>query len=171
MIIMGHVVNAFGIRGWVRIYPYTEYVDSLLNFKTWWLGKGNKQWNTMQVVTGRINGNLLDVKLIGCDDRDHALKLKGLQIAVPREALPLLPDNGDKGYYWSDLIGCEVITLNNEILGFIVGLIETGADDVLCVQDKTNSVNEILIPFIEPRFIKKVDLTNRRVVVDWEIDY
>lgn len=171
MVIMGHIVNAFGIHGWIRVYPYTDYTDSLLNFKTWWLGKDNRQWKTSQIVTGRVNGNLLDVKLTGCDDRNQALELKGFKIAIPREVLPELPNNGNDGYYWSDLIGCEAITLNNEILGLVAGLIETGANDVLCIQDRTNSANEILIPFIEPHFIKKVDIKKRQIIVDWEKDY
>jgi len=171
MIIMGKVVNAFGIRGWIRIYPYTEHTDSLLGYETWWFEGKNKHWDKMQVITGRVSGNFLDAKLKDCDDRDHALEFKGLQIAVPRADLPELPDNGKEGYYWSDLIGNDVISLKNEKLGTIVNLIDTGTTDVLLVKTNSDERNEILIPFIEQTFIKKVDLKNRQVIVDWEKDY
>jgi len=171
MIVMGHVINAFGIQGWIRIYPYTELSDGLLDFKTWWLGKGNNQWHAMQLEIGRSHGNLLDVKLKHCDDRDQALRFKGMQVAIPRNELPNLPDSGEAGYYWSDLIGLEVVNLHNEKLGTIVGLLETGADDVLRVQGDKTDAKEVLIPFIEQRFIKKVDLSRAQVVVDWENDY
>jgi 16S rRNA processing protein RimM len=96
---------------------------------------------------------------------------KGLQIAVPRESLPKLPDNGEEGYYWSDLIGSEVVNLNNETLGTVIGLLETGTNDVLRVQDSSNKKKELLIPFIEQKFIIEVALKYGRIVVDWEKDY
>lgn len=101
-------------KGWVRVFPYTDRIDGLLDYETWWLGQDDNHWNEMQVIAGRINGNVLDVQLKGCDDRDHALRLKGMQIAIPRNKLPDLPENGAQGYYWSDLIGAEVVNLNNE---------------------------------------------------------
>ncbi|GJL75106.1 ribosome maturation factor RimM [Nitrosomonas sp.] len=171
MVIMGHVANAFGIHGWIRIYPYTENTDGLLDYTSWWLGKDNNHWHEMQLITGRTNGNQLDVKLKGCENREQALQLKGMQIAVPRNALPGLPENGEEGYYWSDLIGTEVMNLNNEKLGTIVGLFETGANDVLRVQNGKSDTQELLIPFIEQTFIKKVDLKCGRIIVDWSPDY
>jgi 16S rRNA processing protein RimM len=171
MVIMGHVINAFGIHGWIRIYAYTEHADSLLDYKTWWLGNENRPWQQTKVITGRSIGLLLDAKLENCNDRDHALLYKGLQIAVPRESLPKLPDNGEEGYYWSDLIGSEVVNLNNETLGTVIGLLETGTNDVLRVQDSSNKKKELLIPFIEQKFIIEVALKYGRIVVDWEKDY
>jgi len=171
MVIMGHVINAFGIHGWIRVYPYTGHVDSLLSYKIWWLGNENRSWQQIQVIAGRPNGLLLDAKLENCNDRNQALLYKGSQIAIPRENLPKLPDNGEKGYYWSDLIGSEVINLNNATLGTVTGLLETGTNDVLRVQDTSNKKKELLIPFIEQKFIIKVELKIGRIVVDWEKDY
>lgn len=168
---MGHVINAYGIHGWIKVYPYTENVDSLLNYNIWWLGNENGSWQQLQLVTGRPNGLLLDAKLKNCNDRNQALLYKGLQIAIPRENLPKLPDNGKEGYYWSDLIGSEVINLNNETLGTVTNLLETGANDVLRIQDNSDNNKELLIPFIEQKFIIKVELERQRIVVDWEKDY
>lgn len=168
---MGHVINAYGIHGWIKVYPYTENVDSLLNYNIWWLGNENGPWQQLQLVTGRPNGLLLDAKLKNCNDRNQALLYKGLQIAIPRENLPKLPDNGKEGYYWSDLIGSEVINLNNETLGTVTNLLETGANDVLRIQDNSDNNKELLIPFIEQKFIIKVELERQRIVVDWEKDY
>lgn len=170
MIVMGHVVNAFGIQGWLRVFPYTEQVDGLLQYGSWWLGKENNHWYEMQVISGRTSGNLLDVKLKGCDDRNQALRLRGMQIAISRDKFPQLPENGEDGYYWSDLIGAEVINLNNERLGTVTGLLETGANDVLRVQSDNADTQEILIPFIE-QTVKKVDLKNACIIVNWGMDY
>ncbi len=171
MIIMGHVINAFGIRGWIRIHPYTEKADGLLDYECWWLGKEDGHWHEFHVVTGRTNGNLLDVKLKGCDNRNQALRYKGMRIAIPRDAFPELTESGENGYYWSDLIGAEVINLADEKLGTVVGFLETGANDVLRIQGKKTGAQELLIPFIEPTFVKNVDLKHSRITVDWGLDY
>ena len=63
------------------------------------------------------------------------MQLKGMQVAVPRSQLPVLSKNGEDGYYWSDLIGLEVVNLQGEELGKVTGLLETGANDVLQVQE------------------------------------
>ena len=78
--------------------------------------------------------------------------------------------NGKDGYYWSDLISLKVINLQGECLGRVIGLLETGANDVLQVQDEKEGLTERLIPFTA-QVIMKVDLTDCRLTVDWGIDY
>jgi len=87
-----------------------------------------------------------------------------------RSQLPDLPEDGDSGYYWSDLVGSEVVNLKGEELGKVVGLFETGANDVLRIQRMDQEGKERLIPFIE-QIIMKVDLKLSRIIVDWGIDY
>lgn len=167
---MGHIIGPFGIHGWVKVNPYTEYIDGLLEYPSWWLRKENDEWQEVRVETGHINGNILNARLKECTDRTQALKLKGMQIAVPRSQLPDLPEDGDSGYYWSDLVGTEVVNLEGKELGKVIGLFETGANDVLRVQCMDQEEKERLIPFIE-HIIVKVDLKLSRIIVDWGIDY
>lgn len=170
MAVMGHIIGPFGIHGWVKVNPYTEYIDGLLEYPSWWLRKENDGWQEVRVETGHINGNILNAKLQECTDRTQALKLKGMQIAVPRSQLPDLPEDGDSGYYWSDLVGTEVVNLEGKVLGKVIGLFETGANDVLRVQCMDQEGKERLIPFIE-HIIVKVDLKLSRIIVDWGIDH
>ncbi len=167
---MGHIIGSFGIYGWIKVCPYTEYIDGLMEYPSWWLSKKDDEWQEVQVITGYSNGSILNAKLKEYIDRTQALKLKGMQIALPRNQLPALPEEGGCGYYWSDLIGTDVINLKNEELGKVVGLFETGANDVLRVQSAGKEKKEILIPFIEQAIIK-VDLKLSRILVDWGIDY
>ncbi len=169
MVVMGHVIGPFGVYGWIKVFPYTEFIDGLIEYPSWWLNKQNDEWQEVHVVEGHSNGSVLNAKLKECTDRTQALKLKGMQIAIPRSQLPALPEEGECGYYWSDLIGADVINLQNETLGKIIGLLETGANDVLRIHSISNK-KEILIPFIEPVIIK-VDLKRSRIIVDWGIDY
>ncbi len=168
MVVMGHIIGPFGVLGWIKVAPSTETIDGLLNYPTWWLGRKDKDWRQTTLTNGYINGDTLTVKLEHCANRNEAMQLKGAQIAIPRDRLPHLPDSGEDGYYWIDLIGATVTNLQNEELGKVTGLLETGANDVLRVQKPNDK--EKLVPFIDPVIIK-VNLKLRQITVDWGIDF
>jgi 16S rRNA processing protein RimM len=164
MVIMGKVAAAHGIRGLVRIQPFTEYVDSLLDYASWWIGHENGPWREIKVRNCEAHNKTLTAQLGDCPDRNAAEGLKGLLIAVPRSSLPKQKDNA---YYWSDLIGLTVVNVAGVTLGTVAKLLETGSNQVLQV---SNSSDEILIPFVASA-IKQVDLQNKYIKVDWPADY
>lgn len=164
MVIMGRVAAAHGIQGWIKVQPFTEYLDSLLDYRTWWIGPEHGPWREVEVKQCEVHNKTLAAQLPDCPDRNAAEKLKGLLVAVTRSSLP----KRDEGtYYWSDLIGLAVINEAGVPLGTVANLLETGANDVLCVQGGSG---EILIPFVASA-IKQVDLKNRVIHVDWSLDY
>ena len=164
MVIMGRVASAHGIRGWVKVQPYTEYVDSLLGYRTWWIGQERGPWREVEVLQCESHLKTLAARLPDCPDRTSAEKLKGLLIAVPRSSLPEQPEDE---YYWSDLIGLPVINVAGINLGNVEQLLETGANQVLMVKGENG---QILIPFVASA-IKQVDTQNKRIEVDWAADY
>jgi len=164
MVIMGRVASAFGIRGWVKIQPFSEFVDSLLDYKTWYVGHENGPWRKVDVVRAETHDKTLAVQFPDCPDRNAAEKLKGLLIAVPRSSLPA-QEEGE--YYWADLIGMSVVNEAGEALGTVVELLDTGANDVLIVRDKGP---DILIPFLTS-VIKHVDVQARIIQVAWSADF
>ncbi|HEX8874957.1 MAG TPA: ribosome maturation factor RimM [Nitrosospira sp.] len=170
MVVMGHIVGPYGILGWIKVLPYTEYVDGLADYPAWWLGRGDGQWREVKVNGCAVHGSVLTALLEHHSDRTAAARLKGLQVAVPRSQLPVLSKSGKDGYYWSDLIGLEVVNLEGESLGKVTGLLETGANDVLQVQSLKEHGRERLIPFIA-QAISRVDLSASRITVDWGLDY
>ncbi len=170
MVVMGHIVGPYGLSGWIKVFPYTEYVDGLADYPVWWLGSGNGEWRNVKVDASGVHGNRLTALLEQCSDRNAATELKGLQIAIPRNQLPALSNSGKDGYYWSDLIGLEIINQQGEALGKVTGLLETGANDVLQVQSSEKPERERLIPFIN-QVIVKVDFKACRITVDWGVDY
>ncbi|HET7061453.1 MAG TPA: ribosome maturation factor RimM [Nitrosospira sp.] len=170
MVVMGRVAGPYGILGWIRVVPYTEYVDTLADYPTWWLGRESGGWEKVKVNECAVHGNALIASLEQHTDRNRAESLKGLDVAVPRSQLPVLSRNGEQGYYWSDLIGLEVVNLQGESLGKVAGLLKTGANDVLQVQYLKESKRERLIPFIS-QVIVRVDQVAARITVDWGLDY
>ena len=164
MVIMGRIAAAHGIRGLVKIQPFTEHLDSLLDYRTWWIGHEHGPWREVEVGQCEVHSKTLVAQLPGCPDRTAAERLKGLLIAVPRGSLP---KQGEGEYYWSDLIGLAVVNEAGVSLGTVKNLLETGANEVLSVQ---GDGGEILIPFVASA-IKQVDLKNKTIRVDWSADY
>jgi len=159
---MGRIAAPFGVKGWVRIQPYTAAARNLLDFRTWWVEQEG-EWREFSPAGGKVQGRALIAKLEGCDDRDAAARLRGRTVAVPRAALP--QTRADE-FYWADLIGLRVVNAAAQDLGRVTGIMQTGANDVLVVQDG----RERLIPFIA-RVIQEVDREAGVIRVDWDADF
>lgn len=178
MVVMGRIVAPYGVYGWLKIVPDTEYLDGLLDYERWWLGKA-PNWREVSVEQAKLHNDVLLVKLVGINDRDAAFSLKGQQIAVPRDELPE-PDEGE--YYWSDLIGLHVTNTNGVDFGKITQVFETGANDVLVVRETQatqvtgkdgklrEEYRERLIPFTSEA-VPEVNLQAGSVLVDWDADF
>jgi len=162
-VVMGRVVAPYAVRGWIKLQTFTEYLDSLLDYPVWRLGKDGR-WRDYRVLDGKIHGQYLMAGLEGVEDRTAAEALMGLDVAVLREEMP---EADEDEYYWDDLIGLDVVNLAGEALGRVEGLLETGANDVLQVR---NGETERLLPFVDA-VVKEVDLEAGRLVVDWGLDY
>ncbi len=164
---MGRVVAPYGILGWLKIQPHTEYLDGLLDYPVWSLGRQDglrkTPWQAYTLETAKVHNDVLVVKLKGVNDRDAALKCKGLHVAVPRAELP----EAEEGeYYWSDLIGLEVTNQQGVALGLVVELFETGANDVLVVKGD----RERLIPYTD-QAVLEIDLAKKTMLVDWDAEF
>lgn len=143
---IGKIVNTFGIKGEIKIYPYVDYIMDLKYFYI--------DDNKMEIEKCRTQKNLVIVKIKGIDDINVVEKLKGKIASVYEEDLPSLPEGT---YYIKDLIGLDVITDDGRELGKLDDVIQTGANDVY-------NVNGILLPVID-EVVKKIDLENHKIVV------
>lgn len=167
-VVLGKIVGAYGLQGWVRVHPFADDPQAWSRIPAWWLGQEDsppKAWREVALKQSRLHLDALVVQLEGVSDRDAAEALKGTLIGAPREALPAASKDE---YYWADLIGLDVVTAREESLGKVEGLIETGANDVLCV--RADDGKEHLLPFVSA-VILDVDLAVRRIRVEWEKDW
>ena len=161
---LGVVLGAFGIQGWVRIKPLGFDTTSLLTLNDWTLTLGRQSLAVRVEESKQHSGSVL-AKIKGIDDRDQAEARRGAEVSVLRNQLP---DAGPGEYYWSDLIGLSVRNVEGVALGRVAGLIEAPAHDVLRVAGEGG--REQLIPFVEP-IVRSVDLESRAITVDWQQDY
>jgi 16S rRNA processing protein RimM len=162
LICVGNITGVHGVKGWVKVFSDTSPRENILSYSPWRIAEGNQ----MQIVavSGRLQGKNVVARVEGIDQRDQAIELIGCKIYILPEQLPQL-NEGD--YYWSDLIGLEVESLDAEPLGTIETMMETGANDVMVLRGD----RERLIPFVMDNVVRLVDLANKRVVVDWNPDY
>ena len=160
LVTLGRVNGLLGVKGWLKIYSYTDPRDSIVGFSTWVLRTGDDE-QTVELEDGRKHGRTVVVKLKAIDDRNQAEALVGADIAVERDALAPC-DPGE--YYWTDLEGSTVVTAQGESLGRLDHLFETGGHDVMVVIGDRRR----LIPFVQEKVVREVRLEQRIIVVDWD---
>ena len=162
LICVGNITGLHGVKGRVKVFSNTSPRENILNYSPWRIVAGEQ----VQIVTvsGRLQGKNVVAQIDGVDQREQAVELVGSKIYILAEQLPQL-DDGE--YYWSDLIGLEVESLDAEPLGTVETMLETGANDVMVLRGD----RERLIPFVMGDVVKLVDLANKRVIVDWKPDY
>lgn len=156
---MGRVCAPYGLKGWIKVQPFTQEPESLLNYSCWWVDQ-NGRWQQHRILESALRGAMVVARLEACDDRNSAAALKGSNIALPRG---VLPENREGEFYLGDLLGMQVTLPNEAQLGCITNVLQTGANAVLVVKGKT----EILVPFIEG-VVVDVNLNAGQVTVDWE---
>jgi 16S rRNA processing protein RimM len=162
-LVMGRIAAPYGVKGWVRVVTFTEAPENLLTYSPWHLHRDGG-WEAVALLEGREHGKGLVVRLEGCDDRDAAAALNGVDIGIYRRQLPA--PQADE-YYWSDLVGLKVLTRHGRLLGVVDHLIETGANDVLVIHGE----REHLVPFVRGQVIESVDLEAGVIRVDWDPDF
>lgn len=177
MQIIGKITTAFGVHGWVKIYSFTENPEDIFSYHPWYL-KTIRGWETCQVQDWRSQSKGLVARLDNCKDRDKALELRQVEIAVKLEQFKEL-EVGD--YYWKDLLGCRVSNLQQEDFGVLTKFMETGANDVMLVSiddqavglknSKGKPLKERLVPYILDQVVIKVELDKKQIIVDWPSDF
>ena len=176
LVTLGRVTAASGLRGWVKVHSDTEPRENIVGYAAWLLRPDGARaaaagWREVRVLDGRPQGKTIVARLEGIEDRDAAEALVGSTVAVPRAALP--PAAEDE-FYWTDLVGMDVVTADGAALGPVDRLFETGANDVLVVTDARDGAKpgaEVLVPWVRPDVIVEVDAAARRIVIDWDPDF
>ncbi len=130
-IILGKTGATHGVRGWLKIRSFTTELDGILAFNPWYIALSNG-WQPFEVEAGQCHGKGILAKLKGFDTPEQARQLTGKDIAILRSQLP---PTGKNEYYWADLEGLSVFDQTGQILGMVITLMETGANDVLIIQD------------------------------------
>jgi 16S rRNA processing protein RimM len=171
---VGRVADAWGIKGWFKVLPYSADPEALFSSKRWFLlptEKGVKTFDgcaKLTVKEAKTHSDSVVASAQGIDDRSAAEALRGARIFISRASFPTA---GADEYYWVDLIGLEVINRQDESMGMVRELLSTGPQTVLVLEFLVEGKpQERMIPFVSA-YIDDVDLAARRIRVDWLADY
>lgn len=180
---VGRILDAWGIKGWLKILPHSNDPEALFSAKTWFLQVPEAKFRpgftafsgtvSLQVDEAKIHSGTVVAKFAGLDDRNMAEALRGARIFLSRRSFPAAATDE---YYWVDLIGLNVVNREGVALGSVRDLMTTGPQSVLCIEytttqeDGTSVVAERMIPFVSA-YVDAVDIAGKRITVDWQPDY
>lgn len=166
MIVLGRLRAPWGIKGWVKVDSYTDPPAAILEYPEWSVARPDGGWDQVRIREGRPHGTgrVLVVAVEGVESPEAARRYTERDVAVPRAALPATREGE---YYWEDLVGCRVATLEGQALGTVGHFLDYPAGPVMVV---VGGSRERWIP-LSPRHLKQVDLGARRVVVDWDPEF
>jgi 16S rRNA processing protein RimM len=180
---VGRVLDAWGVKGWLKILPHSSQPEALFAAKSWFLQAPDVKFRpgfnafsgivSIAVDEAKTHSDSVVAKIDGLDDRNDAESLRGCRIFLPRSAFPQASKDE---YYWVDLIGLNVVNREGLGLGSVRDLMATGPNSVLCVEyqatqaDGSSKAEERMIPFVSA-YVDSVDTAGKLITVDWQPDY
>ena len=181
---VGRIVDAWGLKGWIKVRPFAADPQALFSSRRWFVLPSEKA-GPVRPVAGATIPSLLKITQVKdhgdvvvalaqeVPDRSAAEALRGARVFIGRASFPT-PDPDE--FYWVDLIGLNVVNRGGETLGTVAGLIDTGPHSVLRVTPEVVPAGvsaqeaERLIPFVGA-YVDEVSLERRLITVDWSLDY
>lgn len=155
---IGQIVNTFGIKGMVKVNPFTDDISQFEEMETILVDKKGSLLE-MQIEEVKYSKNQVLLKLKGIETVNDAEKYRNCYLKLPREKARKLPKNT---YFIADLIGLEVYTEEGKLLGKVEDIYNTGASDIYVIKDELGK--QILLPAIKD-VIKQIDLEQEKIVV------
>jgi 16S rRNA processing protein RimM len=171
---VGRIADAWGIKGWFKVLPYSASPEALFSSKRWFLQPAERGAKTfagtvlLKIIEAKEHSDSVVATAQEVPDRNTAELLKGARIFVSRTSFPT-PEADE--YYWVDLIGLDVVNREGVALGAVRELLHTGPQTVLVLAyEQEGKALERMIPFVSA-YIDTVDLAGRRITADWQPDY
>lgn len=171
---VGRVTDAWGVKGWFKVLPYSADPEALFSSKRWFLlptERGTKTFEgcvKLAIKEAKEHSDSVVATAQDIPDRNAAEALRGARIYVSRASFPTA---GKDEYYWVDLIGLAVVNREGEDMGTVRELLSTGPQTVLVLAyELKGKPQERMIPFVSA-YIDDVDLAARQIRVDWSADY
>ncbi len=176
---VGRIVDAWGLKGWLKVQPFAADPQALFSSRRWFILPSEKTVvrppgapalpSLLKITQVKDHGDVVVALAQEVPDRTAAEAMRGARVFIGRASFPT-PDPDE--FYWVDLIGLNVINREGVALGTVAGLLDTGPHSVLRVlpAGETKEEAERLIPFVGA-YVDEVSLEKRLITVDWGLDY
>lgn len=155
---IGQIVNTFGIKGMVKVKPFTNNINRFDDLKNVYI-KNRKEKKEYQIEEVKYHKNMVLIKFKGIETPEDANLLRESYLLIDRSKEEPLEDGN---YYIVDMIGIEVYSDKGELLGNLEDIFNTGSNDIYVVKD--NQGKQILLPAIS-EVIKQIDIEKRKITV------
>ena len=155
---IGQIVNTFGIKGQVKVVPFTDDITQFDTLKQIYIEK-RKNLELFEIEKSNYHKNMIILKLKGIDTPEQAESLRNCYIKINRKDARKLPEGT---YFIVDLIGLDVYTDEEKLLGTLEDIYNAGSSDIYVV--RTSEGKQILLPAIKD-VIKNVDIENKKIFV------
>ena len=155
---IGQIVNTFGIKGMVKVKPFTDDIRRFDELKTVYVEKNNNQ-TEYEIEEVKYHKDMVLIKFKGIDKVEQAEMLRNSYLTVSRDSVEKLEEGR---YYIVDLLGLEVYTDEQILLGTLEDIFNTGSNDIYVVKDKQGK--QILLPAIQD-VVKQIDIENKKIIV------
>ena len=155
---LGQIVNTFGIRGQVKVKPFTDDIKKFDTFKEIFVEKKN-QLQLFQIEKVNYSKGMVILKLKGIETPEQAETLRNCYIKMDRKNAKKLPEGT---YYIADLIGLDVYSDDGKLLGKLDDIFNTGSNDIYVVKDELGK--QILLPAISD-VVKDINLEEKKIIV------
>ncbi len=156
---IGQIVNTSGLKGIVKVNPFTDDVSRFEEIKKVFIEK-NKELTEYEIEEVRFHKNQVLIKFKNIDSIEEAEKFRNCYIKISRKDARKLPEDT---YFIVDLIDTNVYLENNEYVGKIIDVFSTGSNDVYVIKREENT--DLLIPAIKD-VVKKVDIKNKKMIIN-----
>lgn len=156
---VGQIVNTFGIKGFLKVKPFTDEITRFEELKKVYIVNKNEM-QEVEIEEVGYQKDMVLLKLKGIDNLTQAEKYKGLYLKIDRKNAKKLPKDT---YFIADLLGLEVYTDEGELLGKVEDIFNSGANDVYVVKDEITG-KQILLPGIKD-VLKDIDLEKEKIIV------
>ena len=155
---VGQIVNTFGIKGFLKVKPFTDEITRFEELKTVYICKKDEM-KQVEIEEVKYHKEMVLLKVKGIEDKTQAEMVKGLFLKIDRKDAKKLPKDT---YFIADLIGLEVYTDEGELLGKVEDIFNAGASDIYVVKNELGK--QILLPSIK-EVLKEIDLEKEKIIV------
>lgn len=155
---VGQIVNTFGIKGMVKVMPFTDDIRRFDKLDKVYIEK-NKSKKEYKIEEVKYHKNMVLIKFEGIDKIEQAEELRNSYLTVSRDSVEELEEGR---YYIVDLLGLDVYTDEQVLLGTLDDIFNTGSNDIYVVKNELGK--QILLPAIS-EVIKEIDIKNKKIIV------
>jgi 16S rRNA processing protein RimM len=158
LIAIGRISKPIGTQGELKVLPLTDTIQRFVGLQSVWVGCDEMAVDLVEISAVRVDAKQIVVSLQGVESVHEAEKFRNAYIFIPKEKIVTLQPGS---YFMDDVLGCEVVTDEQKLVGNITDLLSLPANDVWVVR---NGAKEILIPAVKA-IIRKVDIKTKRITI------